>query len=277
MNGEEGAQRGDLFQKRVIDLLLALQFDEISRFMQDLDFVGLPPTGYPDKSFIKPIFCPTGKIAVEATTDTVEGHIIKFKKVIEAYNANQNTADKITGGILVSDFKLNNKLIKETLDTQKIYLWDTRRLSFYSTKILLQKAWTYESDTDIQEVKVDEMSTMLHKLVEKLRSEPSLVNLSLFIENDEPLQVTDITKHLKGALSIVQKEYRLLFPLLINLQVHILNDWVKAEESTLQKSIYDSIEEAPEVDFVSKELKELIFGYGSGPWHPLLKCTEENL
>ena len=270
-DGEVGSRIGDIFEKRVVDLFLELQFDEILRFKNNIDFIGITPKGFPEKVFKKPKFCPEGVVAVDATTDTPDSHIDKLLENIKNYNNIASTSlEKVQGAILVSDFKLDRKYIEGVLKTKNIYVWDIRRLTFYSMKVFLRKKWLLESG-EVQEVDLDNDCSYIYNLVEKKVKEPAIINAAIFIENLDLLQLSDIHKKIEKFVESISRELRTLLPLIINLQIHILNDWIKCNDSDIIEIINKVKNIDPDIQINQYEsIKDIIFGYGSGPWHPIL-------
>jgi len=136
--GEKGSWQGELFRDASVQLLRSLEFNEQASGVDDFDFIGSPPEGYPETDFCKPFLCPAGKVGFEFTSQggISETDIEDLIKKVEADKAAQKHG--LAGAILISDLRLTDKIYSKA-KSAGCHVWDVRDSSLLATKVNLCK------------------------------------------------------------------------------------------------------------------------------------------
>lgn len=154
VDGERPPRQGQIFSNRAIALLKDLGYDEEFRSRYGLDFVANPPK----RQKISPSFSPNGRTAFEFKSGfrlNLEKECRKLNRKISSFNRHKSRANKIAGGVIVTDTKTRLPVIQRCLTKYAIYVWDTHALCFLSSKVSIHRLWTLGSTSLKEELLTD--------------------------------------------------------------------------------------------------------------------------
>jgi len=275
--GDLPPRKGDIFQSKIIWLLCNLGYEEKTRRRFGLDFVADPPpeqiempsSGLPEKTFLRPLFSPRGITAFEFRG----GELFQLKDAAEELSEKidkVNSDDKIplkniAGGVLVKDIKVPTREIGRTLDTYKIYVWDTNILCFLASKIFIKKLWE-KTGVIILEERLDEWTTVL-RCVETYRN-CLKIKTTIFYQNPFKILDLDKTKEILELLTTRAQNITMDITLTtyVSLGVHSLSGTTEELDENFRKIV-----EKHTQGRIKYEVREAsLRGYDIAPWYNFL-------
>jgi len=280
-DGEAPPRKGDIFQRKITELLRDLEYKEkvLRRFGLDLiadpppEKIEMPKSGLPEKRFLRPIFSPKGRTAFEFKSGIRPrlGKIAdELGEKIGKTNANPDIPIKqITGGVVVTDIKVPVKKIKETLGEYGVYLWDIDVLCFLASKVYTETLWKKLSVTVLEE-RLNEWTTVLRCV--GTYQNCLKIKAAIYYQNPfETLELettNDILKSFTQRVQDITKE--LTLTTYVGLEVHSLGGTTEELDENFRKIL-----KKHNLKLITYETKEAsLTGYDIAPWHYFLSIIK---
>jgi hypothetical protein len=281
--GDVPPRKGDIFQRKIIELLSDLEYQEICRRRFRFDFVADPPlekidipkSGIPDKAFLRPMFSPKGKTAFEFKAGA-KLHLDKIAQELDGkikdINADGHASVKdVVGGIIVTDIRIPSREIHRIFEKYRMYLWDLSTLCFLASKVFTRKTWTKQHVIVLEE-QLNEWTTTLRCIGTYSQSNCLKINVAMYYQNPfEPLELQETEETLKLLTERIQEIVReITLPTYVGLEVHSLSGSVEELDENFDKILEKQNQKS--ITFVREEA--LLTGYDIAPWHYFLSIVK---
>jgi hypothetical protein len=282
-SGDVPPRKGDIFQKKIVELISDLEYREVCRRRFGLDFIAEPPpekidmpkSGIPDKVFLRPIFSPKGKTAFEFKAGTklqLTKIIEEFNEKINKINANeQNPAKGIVGGVIVTDIRVPPREIYRIFEKYNVYLWDISTLCFLASKVFTRIRWS-KPRVVVFEEKLDEWTTILRCAGTYPRSNCLKINVAVYYQNPfKPLELKraeDSLGLLTQRIQEIVKEITLTT--YVGLEVHS----VSGSMEELDENFHKVLEKNNQKLIIYVKEEALLTCYDIAPWHYFLSILK---
>lgn len=266
--------RGPLFDKRIRLLFDGLGFDVNEAKKYDLDyFIQFNSKKFEERGIflIEPRFFPKCKCAVECTTSRSS-----LNEDAKNFSKKLKKCDKsIKGKIICIDYGIPLSDLLEHLKNN-IYVWDTKRLFFYSKKIFLATEMNKESDI-IEEKEINDNTTFL---ISRKRNSPPNYNtefkIIIFHDSNEPADDKDIENILKSVKENIRTDKRINLPSLLDIEFHTTGGIVIENPSKILKQVLAKIDKEENknsptrIILASKTPEEIFYDYLVAPWYHII-------
>jgi hypothetical protein len=281
--GDIPPRKGDIFQRKIIELISDLEYREICRRRFGLDFVADPPpekiempkSGIPEKVFLRPMFSPIGKTVFEfkAGTKLQLSEIAKelSGKISEINTDEQSPIKDINGSVIVTDVKVPAREIRRILEKYGIYIWDINTLCFLASKVFTRMTWTKQHVVVLEE-RLDKWITILRCVGTYTQSNCLKINIAMYYQNPfEPLELEKIENVLTLLTQRIQEIVReITLTTYIGLEVHSLSGSVEELDANFNKVLEKQNQDL--IAYVKEEAS--LTGYDIAPWHYFLSVVK---
>jgi len=281
--GDLPPRKGDVFQKKLIELICDLEYKEICRRRFGLDFVAEPPPekidipkgGVPQKVFLRPMFSPMGKTAFEFKAGAklqLDQICEDLNEKIKKINANKRiSVAGIAGGVIATDTKVPSREIKKTLEKHNVYLWDISILCFLTSKVFIRRKWA-KPRVAIFEEKINEWASIMRCIGTYTRSNCLKFNVALYYQNPFiPLDLEMTEEMLSLITQRIQEIVRdLTLPTYVGLEVHSLSGTTEEVEENFRKIV--KAQSQGLISYVEEEAS--LTCYDIAPWYCLLSIIK---
>lgn len=280
-DGEAPPRKGDIFQRKVIELLRDLEYQEKVRRRFGLDFIAdsppekieMPRSGLPEKRFLRPFFSPKGRTAFEFKAGIrlrLEKIAEELSEKIDKINADPEIPVKeIIGGVVVTDIKVPIKKTKKTLSKYGIYIWDIDMLCFLASKVCTETVWK-KSGVTVLEERLNDWTTVLRCV----GTYPNCLEIKAAIYYQNPFKMLelettdDILESLTQRVQDITKE--LTLTTYVGLEVHSLSGTTEELDENFRKILKKHNLEL--IKYTAKEPS--LTGYDIAPWQCFLSIIK---
>jgi hypothetical protein len=283
VSGDLPPRKGDIFQKKIVELISDLEYRELCRRRFGLDFVAEPPpekidmpkSGIPDKVFLRPLFSPKGKTAFEfkAGTKLQLGKIAEeVNERISEINADErNPVKDIAGGVIVTDLKVSPREIDRILEKYGVYLWDISTLCFLTSKVFTRKKWT-KSRVVVLEERLDEWTTILRCTGTYPRSNCLKINIAMYYQN--PLKQLELKRSEDVLVLLTQRIQEIVKEITLTTYVGLEIHSISGSTEELDENFHKVLEKQNQKLIIYVKEEALLSCYDIAPWHYFLSIIK---